>query len=101
MERLNGKRVLAVGASRGVGRAIGAGLAGEGARVAFAARSAAGVQEAAAKAGGDALAVTMDVPDEKPVQAAVAEVIDAFGGLDALIYAPAYGPLRRLRDADA
>jgi NAD(P)-dependent dehydrogenase (short-subunit alcohol dehydrogenase family) len=32
---------------------------------------------------------------------AVAATIEAFGGLDALVYAPAYGPLRRLRDADA
>src|SRR5262249_32885584 len=100
MDRLNGKRVLAVGASRGVGRAIGAGLAEEGARVACAAGSADGVGEAAGKAGGDAIAVTMDVSDEKSVEAAVAEVVAAFGGLDALIYAPAYGPLRRLRDAD-
>jgi NAD(P)-dependent dehydrogenase (short-subunit alcohol dehydrogenase family) len=101
MDRLNGKRVLAVGASRGVGRAIGAGLAGEGARVAFAARSEGAVREAAAQAGEEALGVAMDVSDEKSVEAAVAEVVAAFGGLDALIYAPAYGPLRRLRDADA
>jgi NAD(P)-dependent dehydrogenase (short-subunit alcohol dehydrogenase family) len=101
MDRLNGKRVLTVGASRGVGRAIATGLASEGARVAFAARSADGVQAAAARAGRGALAVTMDVSDEKSVEAAIGEVVGAFGGLDALVYAPAYGPLRRLRDADA
>jgi NAD(P)-dependent dehydrogenase (short-subunit alcohol dehydrogenase family) len=101
MDRLDGKRVLAVGASRGVGRAIAIGLAREGARVAFAARTVAAVEEAASAAKGSALAVSMDVSDEKSVEAAVAEVVRAFGGLDALVYAPAYGPLRRLRDADA
>lgn len=101
MTRVADRRVLVVGASRGVGRAIGAGLAAEGARVAFAARSLEGVQDAARAAGEGSLAVRLDVADEDSVKAAMSEVADGLGGLDVLVYAPALGPLRRLRDADA
>jgi NAD(P)-dependent dehydrogenase (short-subunit alcohol dehydrogenase family) len=101
MGRVGGQRVLVVGASRGVGRAVGLGLAREGARVAFAARSADAVRAAADKAGGEAISVQVDVCDEASVEAAVTEVVDTFGGVDTLVYAPALGPLRRLRHAEA
>jgi NAD(P)-dependent dehydrogenase (short-subunit alcohol dehydrogenase family) len=101
MQRAGEQRVLVVGASKGVGRAVGMGLAQEGARVAFAARSADAVREAARQAGEGATSVQMDVSDEDSVQAAVTAVVDTFGGLDVLVYAPALGPLRRLRNADA
>jgi NAD(P)-dependent dehydrogenase (short-subunit alcohol dehydrogenase family) len=98
--RLAGKRVLVVGASRGVGRMLGERAAAEGARVSFAARSFERLKEAAA-VGAGGVAVRMDVCDEASVEKAVAETVEELGGLDALVYAPAYGPLRRLRDADA
>jgi NAD(P)-dependent dehydrogenase (short-subunit alcohol dehydrogenase family) len=101
MRRAEGQRVLVVGASKGVGRAVGLGLAREGARVAFAARSADAVRAAADEAGGGATGVQVDVCDEASVEAAVTQVVDLFGGIDVLVYAPAVGPLRRLRHADA
>lgn len=98
--RLTGKRILLVGGSKGIGRAMGEHAAAEGARVAFAARSLDRVREAAA-CGDGCIALGVDVCDEASVETAVAKAVETFGGLDALLYAPAYGPLRRLRDADA
>ena len=42
-----------------------------------------------------------DVADEASCRAAIAEAADGLGGLDALVYAPAIGPLARLVDTDA
>lgn len=97
--RLSGRRVLVVGASSGVGRAASIALAREGARVALAARRRAKLEEAVAEAGNGALAVECDVQDEASIESAVAQVVDAFGGLDALIYAPGiavFEPLAKL-----
>jgi len=100
-EGIEGKRVLVLGGSVGLGRGLGLSLAEAGAKVAFAARRRNLVEEAAGKAGGDAVAVQVDVCDEASVQAGIAEAVGALGGLDAFVYCPAYGPLVRLADADA
>lgn len=85
---LRGKRALVTGASRGIGRAIAAGLAAEGCRVALVARTEAEV-EAAAQAirdrGGDAVAIARDLADEAGAEAAVSEAITRLGGLDVLV----------------
>lgn len=103
--RLNGLRVLVIGASSGVGRAAGLALAGEGARVAFAARRKDrledAVREVTASGCGEALAVECDVCEESSVDAAVARTVAALGGLDALVYAPGIGVFRRLDEIDA
>jgi NAD(P)-dependent dehydrogenase (short-subunit alcohol dehydrogenase family) len=98
---LTGERVLLMGASSGLGRAVGARLAALGATVAFAARRGDAVREAAAGAGNGAIGVTCDVRDEPSCDAAVAEVVDRFRGLDALVYCAGLGALRPLADADA
>ncbi len=99
--RLPGRRVLVFGASSGIGRAAGMAIATEGARVAFAARRTDRLESAVAEAGGDSLAVTCDVRDEASVDRAVADTVAAFGGLDALVYAPGISSWDPLVELDA
>jgi NAD(P)-dependent dehydrogenase (short-subunit alcohol dehydrogenase family) len=101
MNEVKGRTVLVVGASSGVGRDIAEALAARGARVAFAARRAALVQEAAQGAGDDCIGIACDVRDEASCKDVVAKAVDAFGALDTLVYASAVGPLADLRTATA
>jgi NAD(P)-dependent dehydrogenase (short-subunit alcohol dehydrogenase family) len=94
-------RTVVVGASSGLGRCIGIGLARRGASVALLARRRERLEEAAADAGPDAFAVPCDVRDETSCRAAIAEAASALGGIDALVYATGIGPLARLVDTDA
>ena len=99
---LRGRRVLVMGASSGVGRAVAALAARSGARVALAARRAAQLEETAAKLraeGADALALTCDVTREADCRGSVERSIAAFGGLDALVYASGVSPLCLLGEA--
>jgi NADP-dependent 3-hydroxy acid dehydrogenase YdfG len=98
---LSGLRVLVVGASSGLGRAIGLDAAAAGARVAFAARRLDRLEAAAQQAGGGAIAVACDVRDAEACRRVVAHCVDAFGGLDALVYATGLSPLAMLDEASA
>src|SRR5690349_9465142 len=91
-------RVAVVGASAGLGRCIGIGLAGRGARVAFLARRLDRLENAAKEAGNGAVAVACDVTDAASSQRAFADVVDDFGGLDALVYTTGMGILSPLAD---
>ena len=93
-------QVVVVGASSGLGRCIGIGLAGRGASVALLARRRDLLDTAVAEAGPDAFAAVCDVTDPESCAAAVKESAEALGGIDALVYAPAIGPLARLADTD-
>jgi NAD(P)-dependent dehydrogenase (short-subunit alcohol dehydrogenase family) len=94
-------RTVVVGASSGLGRCIGIGLAHRGAHVALLARRRDKLDDAAKEAGGDTLAIACDVTDEPSCRAAIAEASAGLGGIDALVYAPAIGVLARLADTDA
>jgi NAD(P)-dependent dehydrogenase (short-subunit alcohol dehydrogenase family) len=94
-------RAVVVGASSGLGRCIGIGLARRGARVALLARRRAHLEDAASEAGASAFPVECDVTDESACRSAIAEAASALGGIDALVYAPGIGPLARLADTDA
>jgi NAD(P)-dependent dehydrogenase (short-subunit alcohol dehydrogenase family) len=98
---LTGRRVLVVGASSGVGRALGLRAAQAGARVVFAARRVERCAEAAREAGNDALALRCDVRDAAACKALIHGVEHAFGGLDALLYATGLSPLAMLESATA
>jgi NAD(P)-dependent dehydrogenase (short-subunit alcohol dehydrogenase family) len=94
-------RTVVVGASSGLGRCIGVGLARRGATVALLARRQDRLDDAAAEAGPDAIAVSCDVRDEASCRAAIADASTRLGGIDGLVYATAVGPLARLADTDA
>src|SRR4051794_13415676 len=83
--RFTDKVVFVTGAGTGIGRATSVAFAAEGARVVTAGLPAADVAETArliTEAGGQALAVTCDVTDERQVQDALAAAVEAFGRLD-------------------
>jgi len=86
--RLDGKRALVTGASRGIGAAIARRFAGYGADVALAARSAGAVEALALELrdmGVRAVAVPADLTDRDSLRALVERVGEEFGGLDVLV----------------
>jgi citronellol/citronellal dehydrogenase len=92
---LSNKTVFISGASRGIGKAIGLRLAKEGANIIVTGKTdephpkLQGTIHTAAKemeeAGGQALAVKMDVRKEGEVQNAVEQAVEKFGGIDIVI----------------
>jgi NAD(P)-dependent dehydrogenase (short-subunit alcohol dehydrogenase family) len=94
-------RTVVVGASSGLGRCIGVGLARRGDRVALLARRRERIEAAAKEAGPGAVAIGCDVTDEASCRSAIDDAAEALGGIDNLVYTPAVGPLVRLADTDA
>jgi len=86
---LTDRVALVCGASRGLGRAVAAELAGEGARVAVCARESESLRATADELG--ALALAADLALEGEPARAVAETVARFGRLDVLV-ANAGGP---------
>src|SRR3954451_19611187 len=94
-------RTIVVGASSGLGRCIGRGLAARGASVALLARRRELLEDAAKEAGPGTLAIECDVTDERSCARAIGEAVSGLGGADALGDATGMGPLARLVDTDA
>src|SRR5262245_53374476 len=82
---LAGRTALVMGASRGIGRAIAASLAREGARVAVASRSRERIEEAAAAIGADATPFVADTADLEHLGTLAEEVEEALGRVDILV----------------
>ncbi|UXU74417.1 MULTISPECIES: 3-hydroxybutyrate dehydrogenase [unclassified Paracoccus (in: a-proteobacteria)] len=86
---LNGKSCIVTGAASGIGRAIAERYVRAGAQVAIAdlkqQAADAVAAELTAMGPGRAIGVAMDVTDEEQVNAGVAKVVTAFGGVDVLV----------------
>jgi glucose 1-dehydrogenase len=82
---LAGKACVVTGGAGGLGRAIAAGFAAQGARVALLDRDAEGAQAAAAEIGHGTIAVPCDTTDEASVRAAAAQAEAALGPADVLV----------------
>ena len=92
---------MVTGGSRGIGLAVARGLVAEGARVAVVARHEERLRAAAAGLGPEVLAVPADTTDDAAVRTMVADVVDAWGGVDVLVNAaaqPAGGSVPALED---
>jgi citronellol/citronellal dehydrogenase len=95
MTTLANKTLFITGASRGIGKAIALRAARDGANIVVTGKTTEphpklpGTIHTAAEeireAGGDALAVAMDVRDEAQVATAIAQAVDRFGGIDILV----------------
>jgi NAD(P)-dependent dehydrogenase (short-subunit alcohol dehydrogenase family) len=94
-------RTVVIGASSGLGRCIGIGLAQRGGRVALLARRRERLEAAAQEAGPGTVAIECDVTDEASCRSAINEAADALGGIDNVVYTPGVGPLSWLVDTDA
>jgi citronellol/citronellal dehydrogenase len=95
MDSLSGRTILMSGGSRGIGLAIAVRAARDGARVALIAKTAEphpklpGTIYTAAEeieaAGGEALPIVGDIRDADAVEAAVAQTVERFGGIDIVV----------------
>ncbi|HMD23174.1 MAG TPA: SDR family oxidoreductase [Streptosporangiaceae bacterium] len=101
MTKIGDRRVIVVGASRGIGATIALRLAHDGARVAFAGRSTDLLAAAAAQYPDRTAVVGCDVRDPDACAAAIGEAAAALGGLDALVYATGVTRFGEMAEATA
>ena len=110
MTQLANRTIFITGSSRGIGREIALQCAQQGANVIIAAKSAEphpklpgtihSVATEVIAAGGQALAIQLDVRDEVAVQTAMQQAADHFGGIDVLVNNASAIALTRLQDTD-
>ncbi len=94
IEDWKGRTVWLVGASTGIGRATASALHQAGARVVVSARSREALDSFVATHPGS-LAIALDATDRKAMQAAAAQIVATFGGMDLAMYcAGTYAAMR-------
>jgi 3-oxoacyl-[acyl-carrier protein] reductase len=92
---LEGRVALVLGASRGIGRAIAASLAREGARVAISSRSGEALGSAASEIQGEVVAIPADTGDLERMGELPGEVAQALGPVEILVTNTGGPPLGR------
>ncbi len=88
MGKLDGKRIVVTGSSRGLGRAFAIGCAAQGAKVVINGTNRdalAEVEAAIADQGGTVAAVRGSVAEESVCESLVATCVEAYGGIDVMI----------------
>jgi 3-oxoacyl-[acyl-carrier protein] reductase len=89
LPELGGRTALVSGASTGIGAAVARAFGGQGMKVAVHYNQSEGpareVADAVKQAGGEALLVKADARDSAAISRAVAQVREAFGGIDVLV----------------
>lgn len=99
MDRLKGKVAIVTGGAHGIGRVFCLGLAGEGANVVVADIDGAAAGQVAAdvgRAGGEGLALVVDVGDVGSTEAMARQTLDRLGRIDILVTCAAiYATLER------
>jgi NAD(P)-dependent dehydrogenase (short-subunit alcohol dehydrogenase family) len=95
------RKVLVVGASRGIGRTIAQHLAEAGAHVALAGRSTDLLAETVREHPDRTIAIGCDVGDAGECATAVSRAVDGLGGLDSLVYAVGAFRFGEMADASA
>lgn len=95
MSSLKNKTIIITGASRGIGREVALACAAEGANIVIAAKSDQphpklegtihSVVKEVEEAGGQGLAVKVDVRSEEDIDNLIAQTVEKFGGIDAII----------------
>ena len=109
-DSLNGRVIFMSGGSRGIGLAIAARAARDGARVALMAKTAEphpklpgtvySAAEEIQQAGGEALPIVGDIRDADAVDDAVAQTVERFGGLDIVVNNASAINLSPMRDLE-
>ncbi|MDF7680154.1 (S)-acetoin forming diacetyl reductase [Enterobacteriaceae bacterium ESL0689] len=99
--KINSKVAVVTGAGQGIGRAIALRLSKDGFQIGCLDFNPATAQETAKlikDAGGDALAVAVDVSHRDQVFAAVDQIVDHFGRLDVMVNNAGLGPTTPIED---
>ncbi|AKK27635.1 SDR family oxidoreductase [Mycobacterium sp. EPa45] len=95
---ISGMRMLVIGSSSGIGRALARAASARGAKVAVAARRVDVLEKIAAEI--DGTAYKLDVSDPRAIESVLAEVAESFGEIDAVVFTSAAVPFALIEDTD-